>query len=243
MMYLYAITDQTVLSSSCGTGLDNAPLCHIRYQELGATVSAITTTQVEATETHLWQHEAVVEKIMVHHTVLPVRFGTVLADENAVYAALVAHYVSFKADLERLRNHVELGLRVLWSPAALISGNRYEEWKTDRSCAVKDGREYLLARLQEERQMQCRHQQAEALADVFHVPLAQLAVDSTRRILVAPCILLTGAYLVNSKDIAAFLRCVRDLSLAYPSLQCICTGPWPAYSFVTGVSLTTQVTS
>ena len=67
----------------------------------------------------------------------------------------------------------------------------------------------------------------------LHTPLAQLAAESTRQVLVTPRLLLTAAYLVERDQVTAFQREVGGLSGAYPALRLLCTGPWPPYSFVT----------
>ena len=67
----------------------------------------------------------------------------------------------------------------------------------------------------------------------MHRPLAVLASDSTRRLLITPRLLLTAAYLVARGRVAAFRRAVDTLDGAYPALRFLCTGPWPPYSFVT----------
>jgi len=165
-----------------------------------------------------------VEALMADRAVLPVRFGTVLADEAAVQATLAVHYADFVASLNRVRGRVELSLRVLWDFEFRISNF---EFRPD------SGQAYLMARLEEERQRQAWRQRAEALAAELYTPLGRLAVESTRQVLVTPRLLLTAAYLVERDQVAAFRREVEVLSTAHPELRFLCTGPWPAYSFVT----------
>jgi len=241
MIYLYAITDRCDLPVPAKPGLEGTSLFSLTYQDIAAVVSPLDTAKTPPTEDNLWRHEAVVEALMADRTVLPVRFGTMLADEAAVQAALAAHYADFVAGLERVRGRVELGLRVLSSPEFLqlpqsspkfpsISQRNSEEL---RGTQGGSGRAYLLARLEEERQRQAWRQRAEALADELHVPLARLAVESTRQVLVTPRLLLTAAYLVEQGRVPTFRQEVEALSAAYPELRFLCTGPWPAYNFVT----------
>jgi len=230
-MYLYAITDRPELPVPAEPGLEGTSLFSLAYQDIAAVVSPLATSTVSPTEDNLWRHEAIVEALMADRTVLPVRFGTVLTDEAAVKAVLAAHYANFVVDLEQVRGRVELGLRVLWiSDFRLpIADCRSPNHKSK----IASGRAYLLARLEEERQRQAQQQQAEALADEIHTPLAQMAVESTRQVLITPRLLLTAAYLVEREQVAAFRREVEALSAAYPELRFLCTGPWPAYNFVT----------
>jgi hypothetical protein len=102
----------------------------------------------------------------------------------------------------------------------------------NRKSKIGSGRSYLLARLEEERQRRAWRQRAEALAEELHTPLAHLAVESTRQVLLTPRLLLTAAYLVERDQVAAFQQEVGALSAAYPALRFLCTGPWPAYNFV-----------
>ncbi len=210
-------------------GLEGASVFSLTCQDIAAVVSSLTTSAVSPTEDNLWRHEAVVEALMADRTVLPMRFGTLLANEAAIQAVLVAHYTDFVASLDRVRGRVELGLRVLWEMA---DSSRQPSAICHQPSAMS-GRAYLMARLEEERQRQARRQRAEALAEELNAPLSRLAVDSTRQVLVTPGLLLTAAYLVEREQVAAFRQEVEALSAANPTLRFLCTGPWPAYNFVT----------
>ncbi|MBI4759356.1 MAG: GvpL/GvpF family gas vesicle protein [Chloroflexi bacterium] len=87
---------------------DHSPLFGVSYQDIAAVVSTLTSAKVQPTEANLWLHETVVEALMVDRAVLPVRFGTVLANEAAVQAVLTAHHADFVANLKRVRGRVEL---------------------------------------------------------------------------------------------------------------------------------------
>jgi hypothetical protein len=235
MIYLYAITDRPELPLPPTSGLKGAPLANLPYQEIAVVVSTLDTAGVQATEAHLWQHEAVVEALMADRTVLPVRFGTMLADEAAAQTALERHYASFVADLARVHGRVELGLRVLWESDVNQpqTADPHQAEKGHGERLGSDGWAYMLARLAGEHRFQAQRRRAEELALDIHAPLARLAADSTRQVLVTPRLLLTAAYLVEQDRLVAFQREVEALRKIYPDLGFLCTGPWPAYSFVT----------
>ncbi len=213
------------------TGLEGASLIGLAYQDIGAVVSPLTTGEAPLTEDNLWQHEAVVEALMASRTVLPMRFGTVLANEAAVQSALAARYADFVTSLKRVHGRVELGLWVLWDDRRPQTADRRGVFRGRRSAV--SGRAYLLARLEEDRQARARRLWAEALVAPLHTPLARLATESTRQVLAAPRSLLKAAYLIDRDRVAAFRREVEALSAANPTLRFFCTGPWPAYSFMT----------
>jgi hypothetical protein len=125
---------------------------------------------------------------------------------------------------------VELGLRVLWDkpdPAAELP-----HVSTYRADGCDDGRSYLLALVEQERQMGAQRGRAESLADELEAPLLEMTAAHVRRCLETPRMLLTGAYLVDRDKVEAFRRRVEALQEARPELGFLCTGPWPAYSFV-----------
>jgi hypothetical protein len=237
MIYLYAITDHAEEPVPAEPGLEGTSLFSVTHQDIAAVVSPLATARVPSSEDNVWRHEAIVEALMADRTVLPVRFGTMLADEAAIRAGLAAHYTDFVASLDRVRGRVELSLRVLWISDFRfpISDCRLPNHKSqiaNRKSQIASGRTYLMARLEEERQCRARRQQAEALAAELHAPLARLATDSTRQVLITTRLLLTAAYLVERDQVAAFRQEVEALRAAYPALRFLCTGPWPAYNFV-----------
>ena len=258
-LYLYASTDRTALPLPDLSGLEEAPLYQLFGQDLAGVVSAVTTTQVQAAETNLWQHEMIVEALMADRAVLPVRFGTVFANEAAVQAELLAHQADLLASLNRVRGRVELGLRILinpttgeglshptkegglshdepTSPVAPLpkpaTNDQPDNVALAQSAPVGRGRAYLMTRLAEEQRARAERQQAEAQVAKIHGPLAQLAVDSVQQVLVTPRLLLTAAYLVERDRVEDFRQAVAALSDAHPALSLLCTGPWPPYNFI-----------
>lgn len=238
MMYLYAITDQPKRVVPPVLGLEDVLCLSIPYQDIAAVVSPLTAAKVVLTESNLWRHEAVVEALMADRTVLPARFGTVLSSEAAVQAALMANYADFVANLKRVCGRVELGLRVLWDggESRLVAPDRSK--CMGRQASEMGGRSYLLTRLEEKRQTQIWRQRAEVLAAELHLSLAHLAAESTYQVLVTPRMLLVAAYLVERDYVTTFQQIVNTLKTVYPTLDLLCTGPWPPYSFVSAGTLT-----
>jgi hypothetical protein len=84
---------------------------------------------------------------------------------------------------------------------------------------VLDGRAYL-----------ARRRKAAAL----HATLAELAVAAVRRPERGGSELLRGAYLIERPALPGFTAAVETLQREHPEASLVCTGPWPAYSFVGG---------
>jgi hypothetical protein len=170
----------------------------------------------EVTAESLWQHERLVEALMDARDVLPVRYGTRLADDAAAIRTLRDHHAEYAASLEAVRGGVELAVRVFGggdAPAAPIPPR-------------PSGTAYLRAR--------ARAAADESGADmIVHQPLAGTARAATLAPVNRPGELLRAAYLVDSEATAAFSARVRAIQDENPKLRITCTGPWPPYSFST----------
>jgi len=219
VIYLYAISDKLNRPMIEARGLGNAPLSVLVHRQVAAIVSTVSEADVTPTVLHLWQHESVVETLMADRAVLPVRFGTVLGDTGRVRTTLARHHTNLVRALDLVRGRVELRVTVLWEGG--------EETGEGHGLAEAQGRgrAYLLSRLKE-------RQRAKTLAGEIHAALAPLAVASVQQLLVTPRMLFSAAYLVERNEVLAFRDGVTNLAAAYPDLEVLCTGPWPAHNFV-----------
>ncbi|MBM3474238.1 MAG: GvpL/GvpF family gas vesicle protein [Armatimonadetes bacterium] len=237
MIWLYAVTDRPEAPLPPVRGIEAEELSAIACDAIAAVVSRCARQPMPPTEANVLTHEAVLECLMSDRTVLPARFGCVASDERCARDALVDRYTWCLEALRRLRGRVELGVRILWDP-----GTEEGQASTRRpqppggrpdGSPPGSGRAYLLARLDEERQWEAQRSRAQALASAVHEPLAELAAESSYRLLVTPRMVLAGAYLVECSRVDDFRRRAQDLAFSRPDLDLLCTGPWPPYSFVT----------
>lgn len=196
MIELYAITDDPAEP--------DPPLRAVRSD--GLTALCAPAEPREVTPEVLWHHEEVVEALMEQRDLLPVRFGTLIPDEQAAARALEERREELAASLDRVRGAVELAVRAhpgRAEPAAPVAG--------------ESGAGYMRAKAR----------RVEA-ARTLHEPLAELARDSV----VEPGLeLLRAAYLVDRSAVDVFVALVGRLQRAHPRLDILCTGPWPPYSF------------
>jgi hypothetical protein len=203
---LYAITDHP------GPPLPEvAPLKAVATSSLAAVCAPADAGEVSPES--LWRHEEVVETLMKDRDLLPVRFGTRLADELAAARAVGEQYDRLAAALDRVRGAVELSVRVMDADEPPSSGRDSES-----------GAEYMRAKAHSavERERATR---------VLHEPLSILARESVQS---SPrgSELLRAAYLVDRAAVDGFVRLIARLQAVDPTLRLLCTGPWPPYSFV-----------
>ena len=104
MIELYAVTDDPSPPAP--------PLRALPCAGLTALV-APAGPRGEVTPDELWRHEAVIEALMEDRDLLPVRFGTRLADDEAVAVEIGARREQLALALERVRGAVELAVRAV----------------------------------------------------------------------------------------------------------------------------------
>jgi Gas vesicle synthesis protein GvpL/GvpF len=209
VIYLYAVVEPGAEAPSA-PGLDDQPLEVIEAGEVAALVSAHEWRSFDPDPDTLWRHDRVVEQAMAAGPVLPARFGSTFVDAPGVADALGRNPAELRRALDGVRGCVELAVRVS-SPRSV-------------SPPARDGREYLEARLLEDRESRAAAQALE--------PLAAHAVRSERRPAPGDSTTLTASYLVRADEVSRFAERVRQLAEVHPELSLSCTGPWPPYSFV-----------
>jgi hypothetical protein len=193
---LYAITDDPTPP--------DPPLRAVRCDGLTALCAPAEPLEGELTPDALWRHEGVVEALMEDRDLLPVRFGTLVSDEEAAARAVTERRDELAARLDRVRGAVELALRA-------------HPRRPDEAPVADSGVDYMHAKAR----------RVEA-ARLLHEPLAFLARDSV----VQPGPeLLRAAYLVDRQAVDGFVSLVQRLAEAHSELDLVCTGPWPPYSF------------
>ena len=215
MIWVYAICEREAQRLPGVGGLGGAPLEAICEGPLLAVASRGDNVPDALSVELLSAHERVVETLLEERAVLPMRFGTRFAAPGEVQAALAARSTALLDALDRVRGRVELAVRAR-RPAA--------EAARVPVPAGAGGREYLAARLRVSRS-----------AATLHEPLAALATATRCWPALAPGELLRASYLVERGAVPRFRDAVQALQREHPEAAVVCTGPWPAYSFMDGV--------
>jgi Gas vesicle synthesis protein GvpL/GvpF len=217
VLYVYALADAAPTPLPPCEGHDGASLLSVTGGGVAAVCSRHDRLELAVEEDHLWRHERVAEALMDDRAVLPVRFGTTLADDDALVAMLEERGDEFRAALDRVRGRVEVAVRALWTPP--------EPPAADVDATAGPGHAYLLGRL-------AVRAAGERLADSLHGELAAHAVDARRRVLETPRLLLSAAYLVDRGAVVDELLAAADAAARrHPGVELLCTGPWPPHTF------------
>jgi hypothetical protein len=176
------------------------------------------------------RHEAVLEGLLRHATVIPLRLCTIYHDEDAVREMLVAEQGALTEALARLDGHTEWGVKAFCDRGAMEASARTADG------ARGEGEAYLARRRGEARARELVTATVEAAHErLTAVARVALANPLQRRELTGRTedMALNGVYLVADER-ADELRAVveRCADEAPPGLSFELTGPWPPYNFV-----------
>lgn len=180
-------------------------------------------------------HEEVLQGAAALAAVVPLRFGAIYRSRDQVLRMLDERASEFRATLDRVRGHVELGVKAWVDLPALERAVGGEELPT----ADSTGAAYLQRRrVERERSREAAARCAE-LAEEAHRRLSAIAVaavanrpqsrELTGR---TDSMLLNGAYLVRSGD-DELHREVERLAAEHSAegVEYELTGPWPPHNF------------
>ena len=215
MIYAYGICEGLAATAVVGRrGLGGARLRALERAELAAVYSRHRSLRPRATPQLLFAYESVLEAIMAHGAVLPLRFGTQFEREEQLGAVLVNRHDELLRSLERVRGRAEFGIRLIPRRAPPRGRAR-----------GRTGSGYLLARVRDHRCYQ------EAIREV-DAALAALSVASYIREPRRPPAILVASYLVDSARVMEFRQAADQLARCQEAMKMLVTGPWPPYSFV-----------
>lgn len=223
-LYIYGIVGATSFADPLPAGHDEAPVFALVSGELAVAVSCLERAAVEVSGANVWRHEKVLKGLMVRHTVLPMRFGTIAADAAELLEGIGKRRGQLLKDLARLDGKVEIALR--------ISAKHPEPAAPQADPAITCGNAYLQARRQSlcgTDAMRLSVQEVSRAICTELDPLLAEAVWPTDEPQVLP---VRASCLVKRGDVARFLQTVDDIAGRSSDTRVTCTGPWAPYSFV-----------
>ena len=219
----YCVVDSDRLVPEGIVGLHGGAVTNLPYQEIGVAVSALPRPVGDIVAGAV-AHEAVVERLMKAHTVLPMRFPTVFSGRQAILTMMAAHYDSFQNNLLRLRGRVEFGVRVLW-PETTIEAQK-------RDARAMSGTRYMQERYRLHRCRRTLQERAVQFNRALDASLSERASAKKVRNLVTDALVFDGVYLVDKAEEDSFRRAFADVRKDDPGLKYLLSGPWPPYNFV-----------
>ena len=253
--YVYGITRRVDTLPLAEKGIDPAcPVYALPYENVQAIVSEVSLAEfgVEVLEANVqdlqWlaarvrAHESILEAILPHCTLIPMRFCTIFLSESRVREMLAECHDGYINTLTRLDGRKEWGVKV-YVDRAIISqrvGDISDKVKKlEMEMAEKSGGAAYLwkKRLDEAVAVEADRVSIEVV-ERSHELLSGHAEESVANPLQsresAEEMILNGAYLVADERLAAFQAELAGLDDEYVALGFGFreSGPWPPYNFV-----------
>lgn len=227
--YVYAIQARGTSLPARLAGFGGSEVYQVSHRRLSALTSAVDIGRIEPNAPNVLLHETVVESAGAQGDTLPVRFGTVLDSDDVVRKVLDEHHDVLLSDLGRLGNKVEMGVTVLWEPPQLSE----QVYEPEQAATTGPGTRYLHSLLLKHRQESELRVTAQRLANEIDEIVGHFTLDRRQSVLPAPRLALRASYLLESRQIPAFLDAVDVLRSQQSGHRYLVNGPWPPYSFVT----------
>jgi hypothetical protein len=134
-VYVYGILpgDIELEPGTTGVGDPPAEVRVIRNGDLAALVSDVDTDKPLGRPEDLYAHEELLDSSAADVPILPLRFGAVVADDDAVAEELLgAHYDEFTAALQQLEGHAEYVVRGRYIEDAILREVLSEDRRADQ---------------------------------------------------------------------------------------------------------------
>jgi len=263
-LYLYAVRENTDGSAVISTrGVDEkSEVFVIRHRGLEAVVSNVCLDefgseqiQRKAHEDLNWikeksvAHESVIEKAMIGNgtvvAVLPMRFGIIFKDRNALENSLNEDYPRITKLLEKVRGNQEWSVKIYLEDRkkleeAVKAQSDTVRQKEKEIAALPEGMAFFMEEELSETTAKEVEKKLNATMDVFFEGLKKQSVDSVKnkvlgKELTGKCepMVLNAAYLVPEEKVENFKKGIEDLKQEMQA-KGFCleySGPWPAFNF------------
>jgi len=226
-------------ASSCG-------VYTIPYQDIACVVSDHPKSSFdygtrEEMAKKLVSHQAVIEKVMKEHTIIPNKFGTLLENGDEVKKVLEKGYFEFKERLEELDKKIELDVVAVWNDLNSVIkrvGEENEEIRNFKEEIAKKPPEdafqhrvkigSMVKEALDKKRDELQNEMLELLKNKIKVDKSQ------KHELMDDKMILSCAFLLDKDKESEFDRALNELNESYDeTVNFRCVGPLPFYSFST----------
>lgn len=215
--------------------MEGGPVYNIPYRDIGAVASDLNGEIQDREIDLVLEHEKVIETVMDKVTVLPMRFHTILDKKEDVLAMMKDYYSGFEENLDRLRNKVEFGIKVIL-PADKIKERIINAYRRSSQRVPVSGdspaKSFLKEKFEKYKIDKNFEEEVERCIGIVEDFVGGFATEKKLDRLNSKTLLLNAVYLVEKERQDDFREAFERLRRARSDLQYLFSGPWPAYNFV-----------
>jgi len=251
--YIYGIikANEIKSSASCGS-IGTTPggfqtdeeICMVIHRDIACVFSNSPlqdySSLLKETLGHLLvKHQTIIEKIMKNHTIIPMKFGTTVCDDDEIVQVLKRGYSQFKELLSQMDGKIELDLIAVWNDLGNIIKEIGEEDEK-----IKELKQEI-AKKPPDKSFQDRIKIGMMIKDALdkrkekeqtHIIdfLKAVAVDFQKHQVMDDKMILNCAFLLEKNNEPEFDAKLKELDREYKQeVNFRCVGSLPPYSFAT----------
>ncbi|PDW01092.1 GvpL/GvpF family gas vesicle protein [Candidatus Chloroploca asiatica] len=238
--YLYCIirSSAPLTFQSRSIGGQDAQVHALVYKDLAAVVSSSPIVEYDSTRRNMLAHTTVLEEVMNTHTILPVRFGIVAPDAEAVVEQMLKRrYDELEQLMHKMDGCVELGLKAFWYEEVV-----YREI-VEASPAIRQLRDSLVGKSPEETYYQriklgelvesAMKRKREEDAHYILEKIEPLVLETRNNMVITERMVLNAAFLVRKEHETEVDQVVQELDQEMGKRMMFkYVGSAPPYNFV-----------
>jgi Gas vesicle synthesis protein GvpL/GvpF len=227
-LYVYCLVEGKNELLHSLQGIAGAPVRLLTRDMFSLSVSDFAGDAVAVTRENVLAHAAVVQSLLERTTPLPVRFGTIVTEEQ-LESYVSAKHEALRAKLEQVRGCVEMSVKIIWD----------REWAEEPATNIgqqKPGTAFLSEKRREILGGEARAEEAKRVAEWLEDQIREIVremeiktnpigTNATSKSILA------AAHLVERDRLDEFRLRVAEARQQRPELHFLVSGPWAPYSF------------
>lgn len=228
-----------------GIGNEATAVQTIAFQDVAAVVSrspfmVYDTLAKETIVKDLVTHQFVLEKVMLHFSVIPVKFGTMVETEDEVVRFLSKGYPLLSAELSKQAAKIELDVVANWELSNILPTiyRHNDQVQKKQSAIVQQGKAVSVAervelgKLIEQALTSTKAEYQQLIAQT----LQEMTLEICLHDMADEQMIFNAAFLLEKKNAESFNQRINDLDRKLENtVNFRIVGPLPVYSFSTVV--------
>ncbi len=237
--YIYCIIASGIPKTfgSLGIGGRSDEIYTISYKTIAAVVSNSPIKQYPVARENVIPHERAIEEVMKTYTVLPVRFNTIVEDEDMGKKVLEREYDKFVDLLKKMEGKKELGLKAVFKEEVIYKEilEKYKDIRVAKEKIVSLPLEKTYSQRMDVGRMveQALEREKEKYKEMILEMLRPLAEDAKINYVYGERMILNAAFLVNGNKEPEFDQKIQELDGKYSDkIKFKYIGTLPPFNFV-----------
>jgi hypothetical protein len=231
-LYAYCLSDElTPDALESINGIQGAAARVVRYESISAVVSDFEGERADVTRENVFAHDLVIRQVLARLTPLPFRFGMVVS-AGQLEAYIASRRDSLLSQLARVRNSVEMSVKIIWDAEAVKQAALAEVTREgSKSDAQGPGADFLRAKRREIIGDKALKARAENLAEWLREKLGDSVREAVAQTLSSEAMAVRASHLVERARLREYRERIAQAREERGDLRFLTSGPWPPYSF------------